>query len=163
MEVSLIAAMTENRAIGGGNALLWRVPEDLKRFKRITLGHTIMMGRRTFESVGRPLAGRRNLVISRHPGTPQSGMEWWTDVDAAMDSARRAGEEELFICGGGEIYRLCMPAATRMYLTIVHVQPRAAADTWFPDFNASDWQITAQQNLADCEFIDYQRLIRAGR
>lgn len=118
MIVSLVAAMGENRVIGRGDALPWHLPEDLRRFRELTWGHTVIMGRTTYLSIGRPLPNRRMLVLSRSPSFRPSGVESFPGIDAAL--AACAGEEEVFVCGGAEVYRAALPRADRIYLTVIH-------------------------------------------
>ena len=134
-QVSLIAAMAENGAIGRDNSLPWRLPEDLKRFKALTLGKTVLMGRKTCESIGRPLPGRRNLVLTRDAGWRADGVTVVHSLGQALGCARDA--EELVAIGGAEVYRLLMPFARRIYLTVVHAD--IAGDTFFPDFDPTQW------------------------
>lgn len=157
MNISMIAAMTPDRGIGAAGGLPWHVSEDLKRFKQLTTGHAVLMGRKTFDSIGKPLPHRRNMIISRRPGMPLAGVEWWPSIHDAIAAARATAETELFICGGGEIYRACLPFATRMYLTIVHVPINKPIDTWFPSFQQSDWSLVAEQHRPECDFLDYVR------
>lgn len=134
--VVLIAALDRNRAIGRGNALPWHLPADLKRFKALTLGHAVLMGRRTAESIGRALPGRRNLVLTRGGRIPFAGQEPVASLDAAL--ALLAPAEPLMVIGGAEVYALALPRATRLELTEVDVAV-ADADAWFPAFDASQW------------------------
>lgn len=157
MDISIIAAMTAERGIGAGGDLPWHVSADLKRFKQLTTGHAVLMGRKTFDSIGKPLPYRRNMVISRQPGAPMAEVEWWHGIDDAIAAARAMAETELFICGGGEIYRACLPLATRMYLTIVRVPIEKPIDTWFPSFRSGDWSLVGEQHLPECDFLDYVR------
>lgn len=156
----LVAALDRNRAIGRGNELPWRLPDDLKRFKALTLGKPVLMGRKTAQSLGRALPGRRNLVLTRSGAVPFEGMQ----AVASLPEARAlCGGEELMVIGGGEIYALALPGADRLHLTHVDtVVPDA--DAWFPDFDASDWEAVARQpHGADArhalafEFVDYRR------
>jgi dihydrofolate reductase len=132
--VSLIVAMAQNGVIGRDNALPWRLPEDLKRFKAFTLGKTLLMGRKTYESIGRPLPGRANLVLTRDKGWQAQGIVVVHSVEEAL--ARAAGTE-LVAIGGAEIYRLVLPFARRIYLTHVHAD--VPGDTYFPDFDPTQW------------------------
>ena len=161
MQLSLLAALDRNHAIGKGNALPWHLPDDLKRFKALTLGKPLLMGRRTAESLGRALPGRRNLVLTRSGAAPFAGMEAVARVEDALRIASDA--EELCVIGGGEIFALTLPLATRMYLTWVDTVV-AGADAFFPQFDAGDWRVTARAtHAADAkhafalEFIDYVR------
>lgn len=156
----LIAAMDRNRAIGRGNQLPWRLPDDLQRFKALTLDRTILMGRRTAESLGRALPHRRNLVLTRSGQVPYAGME----AVASLDEARlRAGSEPLMIVGGGEIYALALPAAELLHLTLVDCAIERA-DAYFPEFDPGDWMpCWHAQHAADArhpyafEYVDYRR------
>lgn len=160
----LIAALDRNGAIGKGNALPWRLPDDLKRFKRLTLGKPVLMGRKTAESLGRALPGRPNLVLTRSGRVPFEGMQALASVDAAVQAARAAGALELCVIGGAEIYALTLSGADALYLTHVDTAV-AAADTFFPAFDADQWRITSRETHAadtrhafDFEFVDYERL-----
>jgi dihydrofolate reductase len=133
--ISLIVAMAQNGVIGRGNALPWRLPEDLKRFKEYTLGKPILMGRKTFESIGRPLPGRANLVLTRDRRWQAEGVTVVHSVEEALQQARDC--EELVAIGGAEIYRLLLPLAHRIYLTHVHAD--VPGDTFFPAFDPAQW------------------------
>jgi dihydrofolate reductase len=139
--VSLVAAMAENRVIGRGGKLPWHLPKDLQHFKRITLDHTVIMGRKTFEEIKRPLSNRRNVVISRNPAFRPAGASVVPDLDEAL--ALGATEREVFVIGGGEIYRLALPRADRLYLTVVHAQ--VEGDTYFPAFDADAWVLDEEE------------------
>lgn len=163
MKLNLIAALDRHNAIGRGNALPWHLPDDLKRFKALTLGKPILMGRKTAESLGRALPGRRNLVLTRSGQVPFAGMQAVASVDEAMAVATGDGAEELCVIGGAEIYALTLPFATRLHLT--HVDTRVAdADAFFPPFDPRMWRATwRESHPADerhgsaFEFVDYQR------
>jgi dihydrofolate reductase len=131
----MIVAMAQNGVIGRDNALPWRLPRDLKHFKAYTLGKPILMGRKTFESIGRPLPGRANLVLTRDPSWFAAGVIVVHSVEAALEQA--SGRDELVAIGGAEIYRLVLPLARRIYLT--HVQADVPGDTFFPAFDSSQW------------------------
>jgi dihydrofolate reductase len=137
MIISMMVAMADDRAIGGSNGLLWQLKDDLKLFKRHTQGHTVIMGRKTFESIGRPLPNRRNIVISRTMQAME-GVEVFSDPDEALQSCTDAEENEVFIIGGGEIYRQFLPMADHLYISHVrHQFPEA--DTFFPEFKMEEW------------------------
>lgn len=140
MIISAVVAIAENNAIGKNNELLWRLPNDLKHFKQITSGHTVIMGRKTFDSVGKPLPNRRNIVITRQK-IDIPGCEVVGSVNEAL--ALCAGEDEVFIVGGAEIYKLAMPQTDRIYLTIVHRQ--FDADAFFPQINYEEWAETERE------------------
>ena len=163
--LSLIAALDRRSAIGKGNALPWHLPEDLKRFKALTLGKPVLMGRKTAEAIGRVLPGRRNLVLTRSGVAPIDGMEAIDSIDAALACAHEAGE--LCVIGGGEVYALCLPRATHLHLT--HVDTRVdGADAFFPAFDAAAWRVASREaHAADArhafafEFVDYVLVDRA--
>jgi len=142
MIISIIAAMDEERGIGIDNKMPWHLPIDLKRFKKITMGHHLVMGRKTFESIGKPLPGREMIILSRNPDFNPEGCFRCGSFSEAIDRARIAGEKELFIVGGGEVYRESIPIVERMYLTFVHTSQQA--DTHFPDFDEIDWSLICE-------------------
>jgi dihydrofolate reductase len=133
--ISLIVAMAQNGVIGRDNSLPWRLPEDLKRFRAYTLGKPILMGRKTFESLGRPLPGRTNLVLTRARSWSADGVIVVHSVEAALMQA--ASSDELVVIGGAEIYRLVLPVARRIYLTHVHAD--VPGDITFPEFDSTQW------------------------
>lgn len=137
--LSCIVAMSENRVIGTNNSLPWHLPEDLKYFKRITLGHPIIMGRKTYESIGRPLPGRANIVVTRQPGWSADGVLTVGGIDAAIHLAeQQEGGSEVFVIGGAELFRHTLGQVERLYLTQVHA--KVAGDVYFPDFNQDEWR-----------------------
>ncbi len=138
--LSLIAAVARNRVIGRGNALPWHLPEDLKRFRQLTLGHPVVMGRRTYESIGRPLPGRDNIVVTRNAGLAIAGVRTAASLPAALDIA---GERTAFVIGGAEIYQLAFPLADRLYLT--EVDADVEGDAFFPEFDRDRWRETARE------------------
>jgi len=159
--IVLIAALDRRRAIGRDNAMPWHLPDDLKRFKALTLGHPILMGRKTAQSLGRALPGRRNLALTRRAEAPVAGMQVVDCLDAALSACR--DDERLYVIGGGEVYALSLPRAERMHLTHVDVEV-AAADAHFPCFDPLQWQIEASvEHPADgrhaygFRFVDYLR------
>ena len=137
--LSLIVAMSTNRVIGINNALPWHLPNDLKYFKQVTMGKPIIMGRNTFESIGRPLPGRRNIVITRNPDYQAEGIDVVSSLDAAIqlgeDICLIDGHEEVMVIGGAQIYELTLPQADRLYIT--HVDAEIEGDAFFPEV---DWQ-----------------------
>jgi dihydrofolate reductase len=158
--IALVCALDRRKAIGKDGGLPWHLPDDLKRFKALTLDHAILMGRRTAESLGRALPQRRNLVMTRSGRLPFPGMEIVDDLDEAV---ALAGGESLMVIGGGQVFRLALPRATRMHLTFVDTVVEGA-DAWFPDFDELDWRVTARaQHPADdkhafaFEDVDYER------
>lgn len=161
MIISLVAAMAANRVIGKDNKMPWHLPADLKHFKAVTLGKPVVMGRKTFDSIGRVLPGRRNLVISRTPPADSRGAEWVNSLPQALELLQ--GHEEVMIIGGGEIYRQALPLAQRLYLTDIDLTTEG--DAFFPDYHAAaDWQLVQQsehsadmQNPHHCYFRIWQR------
>ncbi|MFL9592780.1 type 3 dihydrofolate reductase [Aeromonas schubertii] len=135
MKIAMIAAMARDRVIGRDNAMPWHLPADLAHFKQVTLGKPILMGRRTFESIGRPLPGRRNLVISRNPDYAPSGVEVFPSVEAALAAVGEV--PEVMIIGGGKLYTQLLERADVLYLT--HIDLTVEGDTRFPDYQAYAW------------------------
>jgi dihydrofolate reductase len=133
--ISLIAAMARNRVIGRDNAMPWHLPADLAHFKRVTLGKTIIMGRHTFESIGRALPGRKNIIISRQEGYRAEDCIVVNSVDAALDAA---DSDEVMIIGGGQLYADMLHRADRLYLTLIDAE--LDGDTYFPDYEVYDWR-----------------------
>lgn len=161
MNISIIVAVSENGVIGKDNQLLWHLSSDLKRFKALTTGHTIVMGRNTFLSIGKALPNRRNVVLSR---SMKSGEVENVEVFDSLDAFTHAlqTDEEVFVIGGGQIYRQFLPLASKVYLTRVHVT--IDGDTTFPELPASEWQEIAMEKMSsdekneyDYDFIDYCR------
>ena len=142
MTISAVVAIAENHAIGKNNQLLWYLPNDLKHFKQITSGHTVIMGRKTYESVGKPLPNRRNIVITRQ-NIAIPGCEVVNSIEAAL--ALCAHEQEVFIIGGAEIYKLALPLTNRIYLTIVH--SLFEADAFFPPISMQEWVETEREDF----------------
>ena len=163
MNVVLIAALDVNRAIGRGNALPWHLPDDLKRFKALTLGKPVLMGRKTAESLGRALPKRRNLVLTRSGRVPFDGMQAVATLEEACALAAADGAAELCVIGGAELYALTLSFATRLSLTHVDTEVDDA-DTFFPMFDPAQWRAVAREAHAaddrhafDFEFVDYER------
>ena len=160
MLVSIIAAMDRNRLIGNENQLPWHLPADLAHFKRITMGKPIIMGRRTYESIGRPLPGRTNIVLTRSADFQAEGVTVVRSLQQALEAA--AGAEEAMIIGGGSIYELALPLADRLYLT--HIEHGYEGDAWFPELDPLQWRVIASETHAadpknpwDCRFVTYER------
>jgi dihydrofolate reductase len=150
--ISIIVAIAENNAIGRDNRLLWHLSDDLKRFKRLTSGHTVIMGRNTFLSLPKgALPNRRNIVITDQPGEQFEGCEMAYSIKEALDLA--GPEEECFVMGGGMIYRQLLPIAGRLYLTTV--EQSFDADTFFPEINFSEWQALETEHVDAGEKNDY--------
>ena len=135
--ISLIVAMDENRLIGRGDGLPWRLPNDLKHFKAHTIGKTILMGRKTWDTLGKPLSQREHWVLTRDASFNAAGCRKFTDIDSVL-AAHTSGE--LMVVGGGEIYRLMLPYTDRFYLTQVHA--REQGDAWFPEYNPALYRQT---------------------
>lgn len=132
--LSIIAAIGNNRELGRGNDLIWRISPDLKRVKELTMGHPIIMGRKTYESIGRPLPGRTNIVVTRTP-TPIDGCMVVDSLPKALETARAIDTEEIFIFGGASLYEQALGEADRLYLTLIHAHAEDA-DVFFPDYSA---------------------------
>jgi dihydrofolate reductase len=143
--LELVVAVSENDVIGRGNQLPWRLPADLRHFKLLTMGRPILMGRKTYESIGKALPGRVNLVLSRSPGFAPSDCT----VVSSLENARIAAgtKSPLMVIGGGEIYRLCMPLADRIHLTLVHTRVEDG-DAFFSDWRAVRWQESSRDRFA---------------
>lgn len=158
--VVLIAALDRNRAIGKANALPWRLAEDLARFKRLTLGHPVVMGRKTYDSIGRPLPGRDNIVVSRDRSLAIPGATVVGSLDAALAAAGAA--DQVYVIGGGEIYALALPRADRLELT--EVETAIAGDAWFPAWKRASFREVARERHLDraCglafSFVTYERV-----
>jgi dihydrofolate reductase len=162
MELSLIAALARNGAIGKDNDLPWRLPDDLRRFKALTLGKPVLMGRRTAESLGRALPGRRNLVLTRGVSAPFAGMEPVGSLDAAL---RLAGDApELCVIGGADVFAATLPLATRLHLTRVDTVVEGDGVVFFPPLDLTQWREVArdahpadERNAFAFVFVDYAR------
>ncbi|PTQ96205.1 dihydrofolate reductase [Nitrosomonas nitrosa] len=135
--LSLLAAMASNRVIGRNNALPWRLPADLKRFKALTMGQIIVMGRKTYESIGRPLPGRINIIVTRQPDLSVAGVTVTRSVEEALTACLIHPDKEIFIIGGAELYQQTLKHCQRLYLT--EVQKAFEGDAFFPEFDRSDW------------------------
>lgn len=154
--LAMVVAIGDNGAIGKDGKVPWRIPEDLRHFKSVTMGHAIIMGRKTWDEVGRPLPGRRNMVISRQPGLALEGAEVFTTLDLAIEAARTT-DAEPHIIGGSTIYEAAMPLATRIHLTEVHRS--VEADTFFPPFDRSVWR-EVERRPAETEGVEFVTLER---
>lgn len=160
--ITLVVAVAENGVIGRDGGMPWHLPADLARFKRVTLGHPVLMGRRTHESIGRPLPGRLNLVLSSDRGYRADGCRTVGSIAEAVRIATDTGAGELMVIGGGGVYALAMPAADRILLTRVNAAPEG--DTHFPEIDAADWQevhreerAADERNPYDMSFMEYVR------
>jgi dihydrofolate reductase len=164
--ISLIAALARNRVIGIHNRLPWRLPADLKFFRRTTLGHAVIMGRKNYESIGRPLPQRRNIVLSTDPGYQAPGCEVRHSLAAALAAA--GDDPEIFIIGGANLYAQAMPLAERMYLTLIEAE--FDGDAWFPEYDEKEWrEIAREEHAPDADnpyrfsFLTLQRTRRPAR
>lgn len=145
MKISLIVAMASNRAIGLNNKMPWHLSADLKKFKKITMGAPILMGRKTYESIGRPLPGRTNIIISRNPSYSQAGCLVFNDIDKALASCGDA--KEVFVIGGSDFYQSMLPVADTLYLTQIHQE--FPGDTFFPEIDSGQWIEVERENIQD--------------
>lgn len=146
--VSIIAAMARQRVIGLHNRLPWRLPADLSHFRRTTLGHAVIMGRKNHESIGKPLQQRLNIVLSSDPGYRAPGCQVVSSLAAAMDAA--GDDPEIFIIGGARVYAQALPLASRMYLTLIDGE--FVGDTWFPEYDELEWrEISRAEHAPDSD------------
>ena len=157
MKLSIVAALSENRVIGRGDEIPWRLRDEQQAVKKLTMGHCLIMGRKTWDSIGRPLPGRTSIVVTQNPhfsvdpdlGASEAGdsrerVVVVRDFDSALAAARERGDSEAFVFGGEAIYALALPRADRLYLTRVHAQ--VEGDTFFPDFDEGAWKLTAEEH-----------------
>ncbi|MDT7919086.1 MAG: dihydrofolate reductase [Meiothermus sp.] len=158
-KIALVVAMDKNRAIGRAGALPWHLPDDLKHFKALTLGKTVLMGRKTFQSIGRPLPKRRNVVLTKDPSFGAEGVEVVHSLDDAL-----LLDEEIMVIGGGEVYALFLPLATHLHLTLVDTAI-PDADTFFPEWSPAQWRETHREfhpaderHLFAFSFVDLERI-----
>jgi dihydrofolate reductase len=165
--VALIAAVAENNVIGDGQAMLWRLSSDLKRFRRLTMGKPIIMGRKTWQSIGKALAGRTNIVVTRNPGFSAEGALVAPSLDAALGLAARESPDEIMVIGGGEIYAQAMARADRLYVTHVAANPEGSVR--FPVIDPGVWQAGPAERLPGGEkddaataFVIYDRVAGGG-
>ncbi len=149
IKIAMIAALASNRVIGLDNGMPWHLPEDLKYFKATTLGKPIVMGRKTFDSLGRPLPGRTNIVVSRQIDLQLAGAEVFESIEAALDFAEQQaatdGVEEIMVIGGETLYRQCLAEADRLYLTRIEATPKG--DAWFPEFDEAEWVLASERKV----------------
>lgn len=160
MKITLVAAIASNNVIGKENSLPWNIPEDLKRFKQMTSGHTILMGRKTFDSIGRPLPNRQNIVMTKDENFEQEGIKVINDFDEALELIKESNED-IFVIGGSKIYELFEPVANS--LAITRILKDFEGDAFFPDINWDLWQIEKEENFFDeksnieCKLIEYSK------
>jgi len=158
--ISMIVAMAENRAIGKDNDLLWHLPDDFKHFKSVTMGKPILMGRKTYESIGKPLPGRENIVITRDKNFSADGTTLVNSIPEALEASKQY--DEVMVIGGASFYEQMLPVADRLYITVVH--ETFDADAFFPEINLDEWDVIEQSEHAADEkhaygfsFITYQK------
>jgi len=151
MKISLIVAMASNRAIGLNGQMPWHLSADLKRFKQITMGAPILMGRKTFEAIGRPLPGRENIIISRDPSYQQPGCRVFGDIDNVLQCY--ADHPELFVIGGATLYEAMLAYADYLYLTEIH--KTFEGDTFFPEIDARQWRELAREDVENDQAVDF--------
>jgi dihydrofolate reductase len=160
MKITLVAAIASNNVIGKENSLPWNIPEDLKRFKQMTSGHTILMGRKTFDSIGRPLPNRQNIVMTKDENFEKEGIKVINDFDEALELIKESNED-IFIIGGSKIYELFEPVANS--LAITRILKDFEGDAFFPDINWNLWQIEKEEKFFDekskieCKLIEYSK------
>jgi dihydrofolate reductase len=156
MKIALIAALAQDGTIGSGGRIPWHISDDLKRFKRLTLGHPVIMGRKTYESIGKPLPGRTNIVLTRNPDfhVPDD-VRMFGDLESALDFCLEQRVQTVFIIGGADIYRQSIDRADTLLLT--HVHKETSGDARFPEFDRSRWREVSRQEAADHSFVEYTR------
>ncbi|SVB95252.1 uncharacterized protein METZ01_LOCUS248106 [marine metagenome] len=155
--IAIIAAMTADRVLGRNNRLPWHVPGDMKNFMRVTTGNVVIMGRNTFDSMGKPLPNRRNIVVSRTMA-PRERVEVYRDIPTALHYAE-ADDKDVFIIGGAQIYRQCLAYANTMYLS--YVKGDYEGDTFFPEFDESEWEVVKEEDFPEYTYRVYRRISRA--
>ena len=159
--VSILVAMAKNRVIGRNNALPWQLPPDLKRFKELTMGHHIVMGRKTYESIGRPLPGRTSVIITRQPDYQVPGAIVVASIDQALKvcSEGKETDQEIFVIGGAEIYHQALELCRRIYIT--EIQQEFDGDTLFPELNQQEWREISREKhrLNDGDGLEYQFVV----
>jgi dihydrofolate reductase len=151
MKISLIVAMASNRAIGLNGQMPWHLSADLKRFKQITMGSPILMGRKTFEAIGKPLPGRCNIIISRDPDYRQAGCQVFNDIDSALGYC--SDSPEVFVIGGATLYQALLPRADYLYLT--EIDQDFAGDTFFPEIDTTQWREIENEHVTDDQSVDF--------
>ena len=160
----VVAISKKRRAIGMTGKLLWHIPADMKHFKTLTLGHPVIMGRKTFESIigylGKPLPGRANLVVTRDPNYTYEGAETFTSIEAALKRAHELETDEIHIGGGSEVYKQVLPYTDKLYLTIVDDEPEA--DSYFPEFE-NEFVVTLEHPVQEHEGLSYQWVDRTRK
>jgi dihydrofolate reductase len=158
MKLSIIAAVGKNNELGGNNALLWKLSDDLKMFKQLTMGHCIIMGRKTFESIGKPLPGRINIVVTTG-NMEVEGVSRAIDLNHAVELARESGDEEAFIIGGGQIFNYAIDLADKLYLTTVDAE-FPEADIFLPEIELEDWNLVDTKHFSKNEKNEFDFVYR---
>jgi dihydrofolate reductase len=156
MTLAIIVAMTKDGVIGDKGKIPWHIREDLQRFKRLTMGHPIIMGRRTYESIGKPLPGRANIVLTQSPNlvAPREVLRFGS-LNAALDHCRERNQDLVFVIGGSKVYEAALPLADKLFIT--EVLSNVPGDTSFPAYDRSAWIETAREDGAECSFVEYER------
>lgn len=154
-EIVAIAAVARNGVIGAGGDIPWRISEDWQRFKRLTMGQVLIMGRKTFDSIGRPLPGRTTVVVTRNPAWRHDGVKVSSSVRAALDAAAAVAPETIFVAGGGDIYRAAWTDLVRLEITEVDAAPEG--EVRFPPIDAEDWAETSREGRSGYAFVTYRR------
>lgn len=164
MIISMIAAMDENRLIGADNALPWHLPADFRHFKQVTMAKPIIMGRKTFESIGRPLPGRKNIVLTRGEFSHEGVVTVSTIDEALREASQDTEADEVMIIGGANLYQQMIGKADKLYLT--HVKTACDGDAWFPEVDMCEWEVVSQQSVLadennnyDFDIVEYQRRV----
>lgn len=160
MKISIIAAVAANRVIGRQGKIPWKIPGEQKLFKKITFGHAVIMGRRTYESIGRPLPGRLNIIVTRNRNYLAAGCSVVHDLPGALNSCPQ-DEDEAFICGGGQLYHEALPLADRIYLTVI--QKEIPGDTYFPDIASNEFRLKESRTIQGVEPYSFQIYERRRR
>jgi dihydrofolate reductase len=156
MTLVIIVAMTKDGTIGDKGKIPWHIREDLQGFKRLTMGHPIIMGRRTYESIGKPLPGRTNIVLTQSPNLITSPeVVRLGSLKAALDHCRERNEELVFVIGGGKVYEAALPLADKLFIT--EVRQNVPGDTTFPAYDRTEWTEIAREDGPECSFVEYKR------
>jgi dihydrofolate reductase len=166
--ISLIVATAKNRVIGKDNRMPWRLPADMAYFKQTTMGHPVVMGRKTYESIGKQLSGRRNIILTRDPDFRAEGCEICHSIEAVLAVARSGEEQEFFIIGGDSVYSALFPFADRLYLTLI--EKDFEGDAFFPEIDAQKWRLVSQtqgetneKNPYEYSFLIYEAATPSGQ
>jgi dihydrofolate reductase len=149
MIISCIVAVGNDMQIGLDNKMLWHIPKDFKHFKETTMGHHMLMGRNTFDSIGKPLPGRTSMVLSRSSHKPHEDVEVYESFDQALSAAKEAGDDEFFVCGGAQVYEQFLPRVERLYLSIIDFD--GPADTFFPKIDYGQWDLEREESFEATE------------